>query len=309
MAATENAQTITYAVTSGTLPSGLTLNSNGNITGTLSGSATTYNFTVTATDPQGQTASRNFSYAVTVLPIQIDYLVAAGGGGGGGSVDTNGYAGGGGAGGLLTATSVTVTPGTAYTITVGGGGTAGPNYFSPYGGQGSNSSISGSGFTTVKSYGGGGGGGGPSNGGDGGSGGGCSRYLSFGPGRGVYPGSAYISEARQGYDSGGSAGNPSSGGGAGGTNGSGLASSITGASVTYCSGGAPYRESTTAANLGNGGDGAMTNGTTGKAGGSGVIILRFLTPAGTPSTTGSPTITTDGSYKVYKFTQSGSITF
>jgi hypothetical protein len=43
------------------------------------------------------------------------------------------------------------------------------------------------------------------------------------------------------------------------------------------------------------------------AGGSGVVILRTLATAA--STTGSPTVTTDGSYNVYKFTGSGSITF
>lgn len=60
-----------FAVTSGSLPGGLTLNSaatNATITGTESGatSATTYNFTVTATDAQGQTAARAFSIAITV---------------------------------------------------------------------------------------------------------------------------------------------------------------------------------------------------------------------------------------------------
>ncbi len=60
-----------FAVTSGALPGGLTLNSaatNATITGTESGatSATTYNFTVTATDAQGQTAARAFSIAITV---------------------------------------------------------------------------------------------------------------------------------------------------------------------------------------------------------------------------------------------------
>jgi len=53
------------------LPGGLTLNSaatNATITGTESGatSATTYNFTVTATDAEGQTADRAFSIAITV---------------------------------------------------------------------------------------------------------------------------------------------------------------------------------------------------------------------------------------------------
>jgi len=60
-----------FAITSGSLPGGLTLNSaatNATITGTESGatSATTYNFTVTATDAQGQTAPRAFSIAITV---------------------------------------------------------------------------------------------------------------------------------------------------------------------------------------------------------------------------------------------------
>ena len=63
-----------FAITSGSLPGGLTLNSaatNATITGTESGatSATTYNFTVTATDAQGQTAARAFSIAITVGQI------------------------------------------------------------------------------------------------------------------------------------------------------------------------------------------------------------------------------------------------
>ena len=62
---------VSFAVTSGSLPGGLTLNTaatNATITGTESGatSATTYNFTVTATDAQGQTAARAFSIAITV---------------------------------------------------------------------------------------------------------------------------------------------------------------------------------------------------------------------------------------------------
>jgi hypothetical protein len=38
-----------------------------------------------------------------------------------------------------------------------------------------------------------------------------------------------------------------------------------------------------------------------------VVIIRTLSTAA--STTGSPTVTTDGSYNVYTFTGSGSITF
>jgi hypothetical protein len=48
----------------------------------------------------------------------------------------------------------------------------------------------------------------------------------------------------------------------------------------------------------------------GASGGSGIVIVRYAdtSPAAT-STTGSPTITTSGGYRVYKFTSSGSITF
>jgi hypothetical protein len=48
----------------------------------------------------------------------------------------------------------------------------------------------------------------------------------------------------------------------------------------------------------------------GAAGGSGIVILRYPdTFIAATSTTGSPTITVVGGFRVYKFTASGSITF
>jgi hypothetical protein len=49
---------------------------------------------------------------------------------------------------------------------------------------------------------------------------------------------------------------------------------------------------------------------TGGAGGSGIVIIRYLDtyPAAT-STTGSPTITTAGGYRIYTFTGSGTLTY
>lgn len=50
--------------------------------------------------------------------------------------------------------------------------------------------------------------------------------------------------------------------------------------------------------------------TSGKSGGSGVVILRYSdTFAAAASTTGSPTVTTSGGYRIYTFNGSGSITF
>jgi hypothetical protein len=48
----------------------------------------------------------------------------------------------------------------------------------------------------------------------------------------------------------------------------------------------------------------------GRAGGSGIVIIRYAdTYAAATSTTGSPTITVAGGYIVYQWTSSGSITF
>ncbi len=60
---------VSYSITSGSLPGGLSLNSStGAITGTETGATaeTTYNFTITATDAESQTAVRSFSITVEV---------------------------------------------------------------------------------------------------------------------------------------------------------------------------------------------------------------------------------------------------
>ena len=59
------------AVQSGSLPGGITLNSgsgSSTLTGTESGatSDTTYNFTIRATDAEGQTADRAFSITINL---------------------------------------------------------------------------------------------------------------------------------------------------------------------------------------------------------------------------------------------------
>jgi hypothetical protein len=223
---------VTYSVTTGGLPAGVTLNAS---TGVISGTApvlastTTYNFTVTATDAQNQETPRNFSITVNVNPSatggtvttvgdykihtftssdsvifssggSAQYLVVAGGGAGG----TGNYGGGGGAGGFLTG-NVDFSSAT-YTVTVGAGG-IGQGSQSLRGGNGANSVISGTGVS-VTAVGGGGGGsrnndaaGGNSGGAPGGSGGGAS-FVSSAGGKGVYPGSTFIDAPRQGYDGG-----------------------------------------------------------------------------------------------------------
>jgi len=76
-------------------------------------------------------AAKNFFLAGGVVPLTVDYLVIAGGGGGGGGAP----GGGGGAGGYRTTvgttggggsteSSLTLSYGDAYTVTVGAGGAA-----------------------------------------------------------------------------------------------------------------------------------------------------------------------------------------
>ena len=58
---------VTYAKTSGTLPGGISIASNGSFSGTESGSTstTTYSFDITATDAESQTAVRTFTITVS----------------------------------------------------------------------------------------------------------------------------------------------------------------------------------------------------------------------------------------------------
>jgi hypothetical protein len=178
LSASENAQTITYAVTSGTLPTGLSLSTSGALTGTPTGSAATYNFTVTATDPQNQTASRNFSYTLNPVFSSIQILVVAGGGGTPTRNNNSTAPGGGGAGGVVIHSSLSVTTSVQYAITVGAGGTVRADIGSGMiGNPGSDSTFA---STTIIAKGGGAGGSYIAGGSGGSGGGGGYQNLSGG---------------------------------------------------------------------------------------------------------------------------------
>ena len=279
-----------------------------------------------------------------------DFLVIAGGGAGGGSF----RGGGGGAGGYRNSystessggggsseTSLTLTPGTTYTITVGSGGSGSAGTF---GGSGSSSSISGTDITDITSTGGGGGASyATDNAQDGGSGGGSAGNTPGGTGGN--------GTANQGFDGGDFAADVDGGAGGGGASevgkntgtgatdgdgGDGLASSITGSSVTRGGGGGAGNygsANVTIGGAGGGGAGASGNPTSSPAvagtantggggggnaepgalgiganGGSGVVILRLPTANYTGTTTGSPTVSTSGSDTILTFNASGSYT-
>ena len=206
------------------------------------------------------------TFQVNVAPTlaQLEYLVVAGGGGGGGQGDgqSHSYGGGGGAGGMLTGT-MAITKG-AHQITVGAGGTFGtgiPGFGTvvlPT--NGGNSKITPPINAEILALGGGrGGGGGPAT--VGGSGGGGGRYNN--------------TTAAEGTPGQGTAGSVYTGGGAGGP-GTGLASSISGTSITYAKGGPGSNGAPIAPNTGNGGGGyedVVYN--TASAGGSGIVIVRY----------------------------------
>ena len=158
-----------FSIATGGLPTGLSLNANGAITGTPSAvvANTTNNFSVVITDSGGnQSAERSFSLTV-LAPITLAtytytgsdqaftvpsgitkfnaYLWGAGGGGGGGNAWSPGGAGG------YTFGTVTTTPGTSYVMVVGkagesrggGAGAAGSTY--GFAGNAGNNGFGGSG--------------------------------------------------------------------------------------------------------------------------------------------------------------------
>ncbi len=319
--------TITYSLVSGSLPTGLTLNSS---TGVISGTPTsinTFNFTIAALNQYNQPTTRSFSIEIANKPSTIEYLVVAGGGGGSGMTG-----GGGGAGGFRTATGLPITGGVTYTVSVGGGGSGGPGDQS---GSNGGSSI----FSTITSTGGGGGARNGENGKAGGSGGGGGHTPGIGGAGTSGQGNNGGDGGAPGKFGGGGGGGASSAGAVGqatgtGNGGNGTASSISGSSVTYAGGGGGgiYQSSDTpgqggtggggnggntsinptagTTNRGGGGGGQGDNKSLGANGGSGIVILRYLDSfAAAESTTGSPTITVTGGYRIYTFTGNGSITF
>lgn len=265
----------------------------------------------------------------------LEYLVVAGGGGGGG-----GTGGGGGAGGLLT-NIVTVVPGTPYTITIGAGGAAGASgvnssitgLATTFGGgfgatnigaagtggsgggggaDGFNGYSVGASGTTGQGYGGGAGayaasprsdGGG---GGGGGSAGAGTSASPYGPAGNGGIGTQLSITGVATYYAGGGGGGGGSGGttpptaaGSGGAGGGGGGGSSSPASGTGGNG---------AVNLGGGAGGGGGPYGAGGNGGSGVVILSMPTVNYSGTTTGSPTVTTNGSKTVLKYTTSGSYT-
>ena len=277
------------------------------------------------------------------VPYSVDFLVIAGGGSGG---EGNGGGGGGGAGGYRTSTQ-SVAAGTVITVTVGDGG-AEQTASNTVGNPGSNSSISGSGLTTITSAGGGGGGAynttAGANGGSGGGGGasaisalagGSGNTPSTSPSQGNNGGTGFNGSSNFGGAGGGGANSVGSNGtsAGGGNGGNGTASSITGSSVTRAGGGGGSTENGTKGTGGSGGGGnggqnatdgvagtANTGGgggaggypapyRTGKAGGKGVVILSMPDASYSGTTTGSPTVATGVSGKtVLTFNGSGSYT-
>lgn len=267
------------------------------------------------------------------LPYNVQYLVVGAGGGGGGD---NGGGGGGGGMRYNSSKDFQIITGTTYTITVGAGGLGGTNSGSggtnaPQGDNGGDSI-----FATITAAGGGGGGSSGASGKNGGSGGGGGQGGSGGSGNTP---STTPSQGNNGA-SGGSAGSGTGGGGGGAgasgssqNGGNGASNSITGSAVTYAGGGGGGENQAAAGNAGSGGSGGGGNGSNsgngangtdglgggaggghqegaaiGGTGGDGVVILRMATSDYSGTTTGLPTVTTDGSDTIIKWTSSGSYT-
>ena len=303
--------TTSLVYSSSNIPNGLTLSSEGILSGVAPNvdSNTTFNFDINVTDGIN-TVSRSFSLNVNAL-TSVELLLVGGGGGGGGTISGHHEsAGGGGAGGLYYNATMPITG--SHLVTVGAGG-AGGTSAGTTGYTGENSV-----FGTKIALGGGGGGGqyaNPSNNGiDGGSGGGWCGHAGFGraatntglqstsetgglgnAGGQSTAGGPYGGGGGGGAGSGGSNGSNSSGSySGGGQGGAGAQYSITGTNQYYAAGGggaaqqngsggsggsgiggngSPGSGSAGSTNTGSGGGGGGAQGGNGGSGGSGVVVF------------------------------------
>ena len=310
--------TITYSVTVGSLPAGLSISSStGYITGTPSATGTE-TFTVQAATDKGN-STREFSITVGSLPsggtvttintneklhaftssgtftntiasLSVEALLVAGGGGGGSGqtvCTTNHHCGGGGgAGGLIYKSAETLTTGDK-TITVGTGGTGARSEIDSAGEKGTNTTALG--YTTL------GGGGGETRNAqaacglnptalDGGSGGGRSNTNGR-AGNATQPGST-----DGGFGNGGGTGASVAGGGGGGAGAAGLNANDGdgGAGRQYSTEfGTTYgADSAYFAGGGGGGDAGTSNDGEGGLGGGGDGVSNESSPGG-PGTDGT----------------------
>ena len=284
--------------------------------------------------------NRGFASAGTMA-----FTVAAGGGGGGAGqfsgTQFQNVGCGGGAGGFRGSGDITggrcapqdninLASGT-YTVTVGAGGS--PRV------SGSVSSIAGPSLTTISTVGGGRGADDINQPDNGGSGGGRSYYSSANGYSTTCEGFGRTLEGVTSWQAGGGGADgiqaslgPSN------ASGKGVYSIMSGTYQFYAGGGAPGSANTTrpqaapggggngqisgetavntpaeitgTANTGGGGGGGSNNTTTGAkgaggSGGSGIVILRLKTSQYSGTTTGSPTVTTDGDETIIQFTGSG----
>jgi Putative Ig domain len=132
---------LTYTVTKGFLPTGLSLNTAGYITGTITCYVGGYNcvpFSITASDVEGQSTTQTYKANVSVGYTNINYVIVGGGGAGGGWASPGPQQGGSGGGGGGVATGTTsVSIGCSFTVSVGGGGATSPSAGCGSGGSGS----------------------------------------------------------------------------------------------------------------------------------------------------------------------------
>ena len=231
--------------------SGSTLNSFANgIAGASGVVRIKYYITTQVFDTVGTTSWTAPDYVTSVT-----YLVVGGGGGAGNGYDNGG--GGGGGGGMVRSGTLSVTPGTVYTVTVGAGGAGGANIRSDRPGTAGSDSV----FGSIVSLGGGGG-----------KGSRTTPYTGAGVQQVLDPPAAPTGGSGSGSGAGGKGGGGSGGdgtansGSTGGSGGIGLSSDITGSSVTYGAGG---RGANSGSSNGGTNSGASNSGTGGNGGGAG----------------------------------------